>query len=387
MTDNREGAKARRREALSGHPLLEPLQALHRRIRDEVVASTERAAVETLSHVHADDEGDTIYAIDKVAEDVLVEEIDRTISREHGPVVLVAEGLPGGRVVLPRGASAADARWTIIVDPIDGTRGLMYQKRPAWVLTGVAPHQPDPTRPNPAQPDQTRPNLPEPLLSHIVLALQTEIPLVKQHLCDQLWAVAGQGAYGIRVNRVTGTRAALPLRPSRSTTLAHGFATVARFFPGMRAELAALDDEIAAALLGPPVPGKAQLFEDQYISTGGQLYELIIGHDRFIADLRSIARSAPSTQHRSTPAPQHAGTSALQHVGTSKSLCCHPYDLCAELIARECGVVVTDQRGARLEAPLNVEADVSWVGYANASLRDTVEPVLQAALKARGWVA
>jgi hypothetical protein len=86
------------------HPLLEPLQALHRRIRDEVVASTEHAAVEALSHVHADDEGDTIYAIDKVAEDVLVDEIDRTIAQPHGPVVLVAEGLPGGRLVLPRGA-------------------------------------------------------------------------------------------------------------------------------------------------------------------------------------------------------------------------------------------------------------------------------------------
>ena len=350
------------------HPLLAPLQALHRRIRDEVVASTERAAIETLSHVHADDEGDTIYAIDKVAEDVLVEEIDRTIAREHGPVVLVAEGLPGGRVVLPRGASAADARWTIIVDPIDGTRGLMYQKRPAWVLTGVAPHQPAPTGSNLSQPAPTRPNPTEPVLSQIVLALQTEIPLVKQHLCDELWAVAGQGADGVRVNRLTGTKAALPLCPSRSTTLAHGFATVARFFPGMRAQLAALDDEIAAALLGPPVPGKAQLFEDQYISTGGQLYELIIGHDRFIADLRSIARPVVNRQS-----------------SIVNSLCCHPYDLCAELIARECGVVVTDQRGARLEAPLNVEADVSWVGYANASLRDTVEPVLQAALKARGW--
>ena len=296
---------------LTDHPLLEPLQALHRHIRDAVVASTERAVVEALSHVHADDEGDTIYAIDKVAEDVLVEAIDRTIAREHGTLVLVAEGLPGGRVVLPHGASAADARWTIIVDPIDGTRGLMYQKRPAWILTGVVQHQPDPTGSNLLQHAPTRPNPTEPVLSQIVLALQTEIPLVKQHLCDELWAVAGQGACGIRVNRVTGDRDLLPLRPSRSTTLAHGFSTVARFFPGMRAELAALDDEIAAALLGPPVPGKAQLFEDQYISSGGQLYELIIGHDRFIADLRSIARAR--AQHAG---PRHFGT-ALQHPGTS----------------------------------------------------------------------
>jgi fructose-1,6-bisphosphatase/inositol monophosphatase family enzyme len=374
------------------HPLLEPLQALHRRIRDQVVASTLHAAVEALSHVHADDEGDTIYAIDKVAEDVLVDEIDRTIARLHGPVVLVAEGLPGGRLVLPRGAGAADARWTIIVDPIDGTRGLMYQKRPAWILTGVAPRQPDATWSNLAQPDPFRPNPTEPLLSQITLALQTEIPLVKQHLCDELWAVEGQGAHGLRVNRFTATSEALPLRPSRSTTLAHGFATVARFFPGMRAELAALDDEIAATLLGPPVPGKAQLFEDQYISTGGQLYELIIGHDRFIADLRSIARSgtqhsAPSTRP-AAPSTRHQAP-GTRHVapGTSGSLCCHPYDLCAELIARECGVVVTDERGGRLAAPLDVEADVSWVGYANAALHATVEPVLRAALTARGWVA
>ena len=124
------------------HPLLAPLAALHRRIRDEVVRSTEQAAIDALSHVHADGEGDTIYAIDKVAEDVLVAEVDRTIARVHGPVVLVAEGLSGGRVVLPHGTRDADARWVVIVDPIDGTRGLMYQKRPAWILTGVADLRP-----------------------------------------------------------------------------------------------------------------------------------------------------------------------------------------------------------------------------------------------------
>jgi fructose-1,6-bisphosphatase/inositol monophosphatase family enzyme len=344
------------------HPLLPPLQALHRTIRDEVVASTGRAAVESLSHIHADDEGDTIYAIDKIAEDVLVGEIDRTIARVHGPVVLVAEGLPGGRVVLPDGAAQAEARWTIVVDPIDGTRGLMYQKRPAWILTGVAAHQP-------AQPAQ-------PALSDIVLAVQTEIPLVKQHLCDELWAVVGQGAFAERLNRLTGERHALPLRPSAETTVAHGFATIARFFPGVRAELAALDDELAATLLGPPVPGKAQFFEDQYISTGGQLYELIVGHDRFVADLRSIARPSPSVA--SVPSSV---------VPRPSSLCCHPYDLCTELIARECGVVVTDEAGGPLAAPLDVHADVSWIGYANARLRERVQPALQAALRRRGWIA
>ena len=31
------------------------------------------------------------------------------------------------------------AAWTVIVDSIDGTRGLMYDKRSAWCLAAVAP--------------------------------------------------------------------------------------------------------------------------------------------------------------------------------------------------------------------------------------------------------
>jgi fructose-1,6-bisphosphatase/inositol monophosphatase family enzyme len=362
------------------HPLLAPLQAIHRRIRDAVVAETERAAVESLSHIHADQEGDTIYAIDKIAEDVLVDDVEREIARVHGPLVLVAEGLAGGRVVLPRGTSEGDARWTVIVDPIDGTRGLMYQKRPAWILTGVV-----------SQGETT------PTLAEIELAVQTEIPLVKQHLADELWAVRGQGARGQRLNRFTGERADLRLRPSSSATLAHGFATIARFFPGVRAELAALDDEMVETLLGPPTPGKAQLFEDQYISSAGQMYELITGHDRFVADLRSIARRDTRTRHQAPTSAAGAATGGKPGTapgtrhrapGTNmvSALCCHPYDLCAELIARECGVIVTDERGRPLSAPLNVEADVSWIGYANATLRRTVEPVLLAGLRARGWI-
>ena len=29
----------------------------------------------------------------------------------------------------------------LIVDPIDGTRGIMYDKRSAWTLAGVAPQR------------------------------------------------------------------------------------------------------------------------------------------------------------------------------------------------------------------------------------------------------
>ena len=122
--------------------------------------------------------------------------------------------------------------------------------------------------------------------------------------------------------------------------------------------LAAIDDEIARGALGPVTPGKAACFEDQYISSGGQLYELMAGKDRFIADLRPL----------------------LKQLG----ICCHPYDVCTALIAAELGVLVTDPFGQPLNPPLNVEADVAWAGYANEQIRRQVEPLLQAALRNRG---
>ena len=36
----------------------------------------------------------------------------------------------------------------------------------------------------------------------------------------------------------------------------------------------------------PGRDGVPLVFDDQYISTGGQLYELAVGHDLFTADLR-----------------------------------------------------------------------------------------------------
>jgi fructose-1,6-bisphosphatase/inositol monophosphatase family enzyme len=330
---------------MPSHPLLAPVQALHRRIRQDVVDACERAAVAALSGVAREEEGDTIYAVDVIAEHVLVDAIRQTVATREAPVRLVAEGLAGGEMFLPEGAAPESVRWVVIVDPIDGTRGLMYQKRPAWVLTGVA------SGPGPHT------------LADIELAVQTEIPLVKQHLSDEIWAVRGQGVAALRFDRLTGTGVPLQVRPSTAATIAHGFSTVSRFFPGSRAELASIDDEVVRAILGPPQPGKAQAFEDQYISTGGQLYELMAGHDRFVADIRPLfERKRPG----------------------GAALCCHPYDLCTELIARELGVRVTDERGGALEAPLDTIADVSWIGYANDALRQLIEPHFQAALARRG---
>jgi fructose-1,6-bisphosphatase/inositol monophosphatase family enzyme len=333
------------------HHLLAPILALHDRIRDSVVAACEHQATEVLAAVDTEEATDTIYAIDRVSEDALVEGLDEVAQRE--PLCLVAEGLHDGVLTLPRGTSEADCRWRVLVDPIDGTREIMYQKRSAWILTGVAPNRGDATR-----------------IRDIVLAVQTEIPILKQHLCDQLWAERGRGTQSMRYNRLSGVREPLTLRPSRADTLAHGFASVSRFFPGVRDVLAAIDDEVMAEVSGPAVAGKAACFEDQYLSTGGQFYELMAGHDRFIADIRPLAK--PVHAQRGQPPP----------------LCCHPYDISTALVAEELGIVLTDATGGPLDAPFDVASDVTWIGYANASVRARVEPALQNALRRRGlWPA
>lgn len=325
--------------------LLDPLRKLHEKIRASVIEACEHAAMGEMAKVVSEQEGDTIFALDRVSEEVLVEFFEHEVA-PITPVLLVAEGLEDGEIVLPRGTAESDVVWRIIVDPIDGTRSLMYQKRSGWILTGVAPNR---------GPNTT--------LNDIELAVQTEIPLVKQHLSDVLWAFRGEGANAERFNRLTGEHFPFQLQPSTANNIAQGYSQIVRFFPGVRDVLAAIDDEIVAGALGPPLPGKALCFEDQYTSSGGQLYELMAGRDRFTADLRACL--GPVTNERGLP----------------RSLCCHPYDLCTELIAREAGVIITGIDGGPLKAPLAVDPDVSWAGYANEHIRRSIEPLLHAAMK------
>jgi len=129
-----------------------------------------------------------------------------------------------------------------------------------------------------------------------------------------------------------------------------------------------LEEALFLELLGPPEAGIPQVFDDEYISSGGQLYEIMAGHDRFIADLR------PLILPKACP-----GEGAPR-------LCAHPYDLCTELIAREMGVLVTGADGAPLDAPLSVHHNVAWIAYANETLRRQIEPVLQRLLREFGLV-
>jgi hypothetical protein len=328
--------------------LIDAVRAMHARIRDAVVTAMATATAHEL-RLSEDSTGDTTYGIDRVSEAMLLKMV-----REHLadwlPVVVVAEGLPDiglgpGTAMVPSGANLAEARFWVIIDPIDGTRGLMYGKRSAWILTGIA----------------SRCQERAPMLSDIEVAVQTEIPHPKQTLADTLWAVRHCGASAIRTDLRDGSSQPLSLTPSSALSLDHGFGQVARVFAGGRDVLAAIDDEVCLAVAGAGAPGRGLTFEDQYISTGGQLAELVYGHDRWIADLRPLL--VPLLAERGLPPPQ----------------CCHPYDICTALIAEESGVIVSSIDGT-LDHPLVLESNVIWVGYANESIRALVEPALREAI-------
>ena len=310
---------------------------LQARLHADLKAQEEADRASTLDGVADVRGGDTIYTIDVHAEEIIEHFCDEWAS-EIGPFVLIAEGIEdAGWKVFPEGASEGEARFLMMVDPIDGTRNLMFNKRPAWALTGIAPNRGRQTT-----------------LADIEVAVMTELPTTRSLLADRLWAVRGQGAKREARNLVDGTEVSLPIRPSRSTSLAHGFASLVKFFPPAKGATAALEQRLMEAV-APEDGENPVVFDDQYMTTGGQLYEILVGHDRFLADLRPVFFDA---------------------LGLPPKLVCHPYDICTELIAREAGIEVVDDNGRPLDAPLDIRAPVSWVGYANPTLRQRIEPHL-----------
>lgn len=326
--------------------VLQRLGEFQSSVRDALI-QTRRA-----THMHAvqrSSSADTIYAIDAAVDPILerfCEEWSKTT-----PFVLVAEGLEDAGIelthrVFPRGVREEDALIRVIVDPIDGTRGLMYDKRAAWSLAGVAPNKGPGTK-----------------LSDIEVAVMTELPTSKMGFADTLWAIKGQGAKGVRTDLRTGEQTPLRLRPSEAHGIDHGFATISNFFPGTKVLASEVMEHLARHLIGPADVTRATVFDDQYISTGGQFYELIVGHDRFNADLRPIFYRLQKQ---------------------AEGLCCHPYDCATMLIAQEAGVMLTNGLGQPLDGPFDTTTGLSWAGYANPTLQERIEPLLTAYLRELG---
>lgn len=279
--------------------------------------------------------GDTIFGLDRHVEDVLIAAVNRWPTALL-PVGIFAEGLEVTPLIVGRGADEPVRYW-LLIDPIDGTRGLMYDKRSALFLAAAAPGE-----------------VKNPRLSSAVASVAVELPTSKQGYADTfLWAQGGQ-VEASRQDLRTGTATPLRISPSSAASADQGFGSVAAYFPKGKARAAALAEEIARR--AGPNERQAEIFDDQFMSSGGQMVELLLGRDRFVIDLRPIL--------------QAGGQSA------------HPYDLALAPLAAAGGVILTAPDGTALDAPFDLTTPIAWCGYANAAIRAAVEPAVFEAVAA-----
>jgi fructose-1,6-bisphosphatase/inositol monophosphatase family enzyme len=319
--------------------------ALHDSMRNRLLAARKRQAGR-FAEIAGTTAADTIYHVDKISEAVVLAWFEEHWPRAW-PVELVMEGLEEAETVtFPRGTPVAKTVFKCILDPIDGTRNLMYDKRSAWILTGLAPRRG-----------------PRTTLADIAVAVMTELPTSKQWRADQLSAVRGGGGRGVIARAVdlrTGRRRVFVPQLSGAKDFRHGFASFVKFFPEGKVLTAQLEEALWRELGHADAKNAALVFDDQYLSTGGQLYELLVGHDRMLADVRPMV---------------------FKKLGLPAALACHPYDICTELIVRELGGLVEAPDGKPLRAPLDTTTPVAWVGFANPALARQVRPVLRRLMK------
>ena len=331
--------------------LRRPILDLHDRLLNRVLeVRHERGGVSGWGSIDRTEASDVIYSIDSIVEDTLLAWFQEFWPKTT-PCELVMEGLEShGRLIFPQSSRMADVQLKVLIDPIDGTRMLMHDKRSAWVLTGIAGHQGEANT-----------------LEDIELAVMTELPVSKQGWFDQVSARRGVGASGVQATRREWRNVENPVdggvpisfTPSQSVRLEHGFGSFLRMLPQGVESLAALQQAFFKRLYAANDLSTLPVFEDQYISTGGQLYELFSGRDRFVCDARGLV---------------------FKQLGMNDTLSCHPYDLCTALVARELGCVIERPDGGPLDFPMDTTHPVNWVGYSNPDLARVLRPALQDAL-------
>ena len=313
-------------------------------VSQKVFLSLQQQSIQQLSVVYEEAEDDIIYQIDKSVEDLILPLIAEQAEKVGG-IKLIAEGirLDGQAPVFPKGIQNPEV--LIIMDPIDGTRGIMYDKRSAFFLAAAAPYNPSGN-----------------FLQDVEVAVMVELPHSRSYLADTLWAIKGKGAERKTYNVFSKQWSQSLISPSAANTLIGGFGQISRFFPPGRDVIAAVEEHMLQDIFPDVAEGKSILFEDQYISSGGQLYQMLVGHDRFVADIRAALFRKFRKEGKKTG-----------HV-------CHPYDVCATLIGEEAGLIITDLEGATLNPPLNTSQAVDWVAYANPQIKAEVQEAFMSSL-------
>ena len=287
--------------------------------------------------------GDVSYALDEKSERVLDEWL-LEIGSAHALSVLSEDR--GWRHAGPGHPTDFDHGGPrIAFDPVDGTRNLMADLRSAWTVVSCA-----------------GPGDSQPRMSEVELGIVSEIPTRAADRFRRLSANK-KGPCRIETRLLESGRllAQGTLEATRDDRPDHGYFPFFRYLPDQRADIARVEAAFFEQLAAHEGADLRSCYDDQYISSAGQLVLLSLGTYRMICDLRALA-----------------GPPGNRKV-TSK-----PYDLAgAVLCARAAGCVVTEPDGAELEFPIDCETPVGFVGWTNAETAARLSPHLRTALAVR----
>jgi len=327
--------------------LVELSDRVREAVRGALLRAVEHGSLDELARPAGEGAGDVTYGIDVPAERALDGWLEER-ARE-GPLSLLTEDTgwrhrgPDGRGGTSRLEGFGHGGPRIAVDPIDGTRVLMADLRPAWSVIAFA-----------------GPGDRQPQLSETEAGVLAEIPDSRAAAFRRLAAVRGGGC-GLEERRLDdGTLLRRRrLEADRDDRAERGFFPFFRYLPGQRPGIARVEAAFFDRLERQEHAEVRTCFDDQYLSNGAQLALLALGTYRMIADLRAYlaARSGRPT------------------------LASKPYDVAgAILVAREAGCVVEQADGTALDFPIDVTTPVSFVGWANAATARRLRPHLSGAL-------
>lgn len=331
---------------------LDPLRELSSRIRDaargEMRGALEAGNLARVAQPVGQGAGDVTFRLDEVTEEIVTVWLAEVAQR--GPISLLTED-SGWRHVGPGPGGVRELDGfdhggpRLALDPIDGTRNLMTDLRSAWTVVSFA-----------------GPGSGEPRLTDISLGIVSEIPDTRAARFRSLSAILGDGCE-LAIAEIEGPPATLTsrLRADEDDRVDHGYFPFFAYVPDLRPAITELQTrffERLARLEGAEVES---CWDDQYISSGGQLALTAMGTYRAVVETRALMS---------------------RRRGISVDNVAKPYDMAgAALCASEAGCVVTTPEGGPLDFPIDTDTPVDFVGYCNEATAARLQPHLTAALR------
>lgn len=330
------------------HPEIERLRPALRTLARDIrrLAMASPSALQSVAHAHpvGQGSGDVTFHPDQATE----RHLDKWFAEQaaRAPLSMLTEdsgwrhGGPGPTPGAWRELPGPDHGGpSIVIDPIDGTRHLLFELRSAWTIIGVAP-------PGSALPTQAQ----------IEYGLVTEIPTRLAGWARELEAVKGQGCQHLELplngssEPPQGT-----LQSPDSARVDHGYFPFFAYHPSVRPASHAIAQDFFTRLQQHEDAQIEHCYDDQYIASGGQLALLALGQYTMVCDLRPWLLDAQG----------HA------------TQCAKPYDICgAVLVAQEAGCQVCNLDGSALSMPLDTKTPVGFSAFAGPRTKARLLPHL-----------